>query len=258
MRATRENFAYLALHFPTPSASDVRHAALMLDLLARADDLRPEQVNSVFDLLHDTERDVYEEVARTYPALCTQTQYLDYKKTVDTLHSVLEGPIDDLLHVQETVANAARGLAQAVLPVHRPVAMTNPKLSVTTLGNVATVPLDAARSYAFGGRRVVVYQWKLVGSSGAPVADAGQDQAVETTGADATVTLDGSKSRAALGRQIKLFRWSKQGGGAAGTPAVMPPAGGASPPPRSARPATIYKAIKLDAKQTSPGDAGDT
>lgn len=258
MRATRRNFSDLALQFPTPSVSDVRHAAVTVELLTRADDLRPEQVFSVFELIHDAERDVYEEIARTYPALVTQTQYEDYKNAVDNLHGALQGTIDDLLHAQETVAKAASDLAQAVLPVHRPVAMTNTQLSVTTSGNVATVSLDAANSFAFGGRRVAVYQWKLVSSSGVPVADAGPDQNVQTTGSNATVILDGSKSRAVFGRRIQLFRWSKQDGGAAGTPAVKPPTGGASPSPGSARPATGYKVTKLDAKQTSPDDAGDT
>jgi hypothetical protein len=210
MGRTRRDFAALSARFPVPSATDVRQGAITVEMLARAGCLRLDQVPAVLAALADAEQDVGQELAAAYAFLVTISEYQAYQEAVAHLTASLhdgEGA-DTLFTRQDEVAEAARELAEVVL--QPPVAEAGSDLGVTSVGDEATVALDASGSRAFGGREIVRYRWSLVESQlEPPMAVAGPDVSVTTLGDEGTVTLDASGSQAFDGRTIVRYRWER-------------------------------------------------
>jgi hypothetical protein len=162
MQEKRRAFAALAARFPVPSASDVRQAALTVEILARVGALPPEQSADVLTAIAAAEQDVWQELAVKYPSLVGLPQFVAYRDAVDALVTALqEGTgLGALLTLQSAVAAAARELAEMVL--QEPVANTGVEggsTTVVTSGDEATVSLDASGSEAFGEREIVKYIW---------------------------------------------------------------------------------------------------
>jgi hypothetical protein len=75
MQDKRRDFAALDNRFPTPSASDVRAAAVTVEMLARVGCLRNEQLPSVLALLAAIEEDVEQELGVAHPVLSTTNEF---------------------------------------------------------------------------------------------------------------------------------------------------------------------------------------
>ena len=208
MSRTRRDFAALSGRFPVASETDVRQAAITVEMLARAGCLRLDQVPAVLASLASVEQDVGQELAETYAFLITISEFQAYQEDISNLAAALrdgEG-VDTLFNRQDEVAAAARELAEVVL--QPPVAEAGADRTLTASADEATVVLDAAGSRAFGGRQIESYRWTLVESElQPPIADAGADQTVVTPGDEAGVTLDARGSRALDGRTIVRYRW---------------------------------------------------
>lgn len=211
MGRKRRDFAALAGRFPVPSAGDVRHGALTLEIVARTGCLRPEQLPDVLASIAAVEQDVGQEIGAAYPGVATMAEYQAYQSAVSDLSASLQegAEIDLLLTREDAVAEAARELSEVVL--QPPLADAGPDRTVTTPGDTATLVLDASGSQAFGDHEIDRYQWELAESHiRSPVADAGPDRTVITPSDGIVVALDASGSQAFGDRQIVRYRWDKR------------------------------------------------
>ena len=212
MGRKRRDFAALAGRFPVPSADDVRHAALSVEMLARIGCVRPEQLPGVLSAIAAIEQDVEQEIGTAYAGVTTSPEFQAYQDAVANLLEALkqgEG-LDILLTRQDELAEAARELSEIVL--QPPVAEAGPgEVTVPTPGDTGTVTLDAANSRAFGGREIVRYHWILgEGYVRPPVADAGGDRTLSTSGDETTLKLDASGSRAFDEREVERYYWDRR------------------------------------------------
>jgi hypothetical protein len=155
----RRDFAALATRFPVPSATDVRQAALMLEILARTGSMRPEDVPEVLGTIATIEQDVAQEIGLAFPGVITAPEYVDYQSAVSQLLEALRTgeELGILLPLEAGVAEAARELSEIVL--QPPEADAGPDQSATARLGEGAVTLDGGGSRGFGGRRVVRYRW---------------------------------------------------------------------------------------------------
>jgi len=163
MQDKRRDFAALASRFPVPSAGDVRHAALTVEMLARTDCLRLERLPGVLAAIAAVEQDVGQEIEAAYPAVIKTAEFTAYHDAVAALLDALRDGmgLDTLLARQGAVAEAARELSEVALqPPEPPIADAGPDHTVVTSGAEAIAPLDASGSRAYGGREVVRYRWE--------------------------------------------------------------------------------------------------
>ncbi len=210
MSGTREDFAALDGRFPVPSASDVRHAALTVEMLARSGGLHLGQLSSMLASIAAVEQDVEQEIGKIYPVLTTLAEYGAYVDAVAGLLAALRAgrQPDELFNRQGEVSDAARELSDAVILA--PIAEAGQAQTVVASGGEATVTLDASASSALGGRSIAHYRWEVAESIvNPPVASAGQDRTVNTPEDQVTVMLDASGSHALGGRGIVGYRWDE-------------------------------------------------
>ena len=201
MQDGRRDFAALEGRFPVPSNSDIRHGLLSLEMLARAGRVVPARLGDILTALAAVEQDVMQELAVTYPALVSSTEFTAFKHAVSALmERIHQGElIDTLLTAQAAVSEAARELSEVAL--RPPEANAGADVTVTTTVGQATVRLDAGGSQAFDGQEIVRYHWKSY-----PVADAGGDRTVHTTGDSATMELSAGGSTG----DIIRYHWDRQ------------------------------------------------
>ncbi len=154
----RENFAALAARFTTPSIEDVRGAALQIRLMIGA--LEPEQLPHSLRVLADLEQDIGEELGVRYPPLVNKSEYAAYQAAVAELLAALQArrSVDAVLNAQAAVNSAVRDLAEVVFVP--PVAEAGADQVVRTTGNSTKVKLDASRSQAAEGQKIVSYIWE--------------------------------------------------------------------------------------------------
>ena len=160
MGRKRRDFAALDGRFPVPSADDVRHAALTVEMLARIGCVGSEQLASVLNAIAAIEQDVGQEIGAAYAGVATSPEFQAYQDAVADLLATLQHgeDLNILLTRQDELAEAARELSEIVL--QPPMAEAGPgEISVPTPGDNATVTLDASGSQAFGGREIVRYRW---------------------------------------------------------------------------------------------------
>lgn len=157
----RRDFAALDGRFPIPSAADARHGAISLEMLARLGTVRPVQLGDVLAALAAVEQDVDQELATSYPALVSTSEFGAYRDAVSRLlEGIRQGAApDSLLTSQASVSEAARELAEIAL--RPPEADAGSDVSVTAHEGEATVTLDAAGSRAFEGRDITRYRWDI-------------------------------------------------------------------------------------------------
>ena len=160
MGRTRRDFAALDDRFPVPSASDVRHAALTVETLARIARLRPGQLPDLLATLAAIEQDVGQEIYEKYGNVVNTTgEFREYQTAVQDLQAALRlGEEHSILTAQDAVAEAARELSE--IAVESPIADAGRDQTVTTVEDEATVTLDATHSHARGGREIVRYLWE--------------------------------------------------------------------------------------------------
>lgn len=171
---TRQDFAALDGRFPIPSAADVRHVALTMEMLVRNSSLRPEQLLSVLVTLKDVEESVEHELGKIHPYLIKTSEFEDYQDArVAFTNDFRSGKtIDDILSSQEKVTDAANKLSRVVLQV--PEAVTGPDQSVRTNEDTATITLDGSSSRVYHGQNIERYRWILTESHiPTPVAKSG-------------------------------------------------------------------------------------
>ena len=158
MLDARENLAALAARFPTPSLEDVRTTALQLRLMLGA--MEPEQLPRSLGLLADLEQDVGEELGVRYPPLVNKSEYPAYQAAVAELLAALHErrSADAVLNAQAAVNSAVRDLAEVVFVP--PVADAGADQVVRTTGGSSKVRLDASRSQAAEGQKIVSYIWE--------------------------------------------------------------------------------------------------
>lgn len=208
MMRTREDFAVLDARFPTPSAADVRHAALTVEMLARIGCMRGEHLSGLFTSLAGIEMDAGQEIGVAYPGLVRLQAYGDYVSAVEELLADIVKDTDTFLNSQDKVAISARELSEVVL--NPPDAYTSGNQSVDAIGKEAKVTLDASTSKAYGGRTISRYLWDMKESVYIPQSSAGTDQAVNATATDeAIIKLDASSSMAGAGQTISRYIWNK-------------------------------------------------
>ena len=159
MQGTRRDFAKLADNFPVPSASDVRHAAMTAEMLARTGYLGLGQIAGLLSAIAAVEQDVGQEILLAYPEVKGASQFTDYQTRVNALTDKLQhgGQPGELLTSQADVAVAARNLAEGAAP---PVAKGGPNQSITVTGDSAVVSLDGSGSHASGARSITNYHWE--------------------------------------------------------------------------------------------------
>jgi hypothetical protein len=159
MQRTRRDFAALEGFLPVPSASDVRHGALSLEMLARTGCVTAGRLPHPMVPLAAAERDVEQELGAKYgPILNPTTEFRRYQVAVKELEVALgEGQEPGILNAQDAVAEAASELAQMI--VESPIAEAGRDQTVTTYEKHATVTLDASDSQARSGREIVRYHW---------------------------------------------------------------------------------------------------
>ncbi len=155
----RRDFAALAMAFATPSAVDVRQAALTIEILARNRSLRPEQLDEIMTVLAAVELDVGHELGVLYPVLINFPEYIQYQDTVAALEAAIRAgqPLDDILNRQTEVSEAARLLAGVI--VQMPESNAGPDVTVDATGAETIVTLDARNSTSPSGRPIVRYHW---------------------------------------------------------------------------------------------------
>jgi hypothetical protein len=159
----RRDFAALDGRFPVPSAGDVRHAALTVEMLVRTDCLRPEPLPRLLAAIAALEQDVGQEIEAAYPAVITTAEFTAYRDAVAALLDALRDGmrLDTLLARQGAVAEAARELSEVTLqPPEPPMADAGPDRVVLTSGETAITNLDASGSQAFEGREIERYRWE--------------------------------------------------------------------------------------------------
>ncbi|MBW2123523.1 MAG: hypothetical protein JRH07_17015 [Deltaproteobacteria bacterium] len=211
MGRKRRDFAALARAFPVPSAEDVRHGALVLEMLARTGSIHPENLPAVLAALAAVEQDVGQEMGTAHPGVVATPEYQAYEAAVSLLiTSLREGAeIGLLLTREDAVAEAAREISEIV--IQPPVAEAGADRTALTPGDTARIALDASGSHAFGGHEITRYEWELAETHGeAPIAHAGRDRVVFTGGEGMVVTLDAGGSRAFGGRQIVRYHWKRK------------------------------------------------
>jgi hypothetical protein len=209
MMRTREDFAALDARFPVPSASDVRHAALTVEMLARIGFMRRDHLAGLLASLAGIERDTGQEIGALYPGITKIQEYEDYMSAVEELRTDVTKDTETFLNSQDKVAYAARELSEVV--VSPPDAYAGGNQTVDAVGNEAKITLDASSSKAYGGRNISLFIWDLKNSTQMPQAAAGENLTVTaSTGDEAIVELDASGSSAAGGGKIKKYHWNKR------------------------------------------------
>lgn len=171
MRATRENFAKVAIPFPSPSVGDVRTAALQLQLAVAI--LQPDQLRGLLQAIANVQLDVQHELAQAYPPLVFQPEFKAYQDAVAELLEALRAGHEPevLLNHVEQVSIAALQLAEVVL--QPPVADAGPDQTVKTLDPEIEVTLDASGSRAADGHQIIRYKWENV-SAHRPLVESGE------------------------------------------------------------------------------------
>jgi hypothetical protein len=162
MQDKRSTFAALDTRFPVPSASDVRHAALTVEMVARTEYLRAEHVPSLFAVIAAVEEQVAQEIADKYPGLVAIPQYQAYQTAVNGLLTALQQGqgLDDLINRQHEVAIRARELSEITLqPPDAVIANKGQLAAVPSSNGTAIVQLDASLSQAHEGREIDSYHW---------------------------------------------------------------------------------------------------
>jgi hypothetical protein len=177
METKRENFARLASRFPSPSVDDVRAAALHIQMSIAT--LRPDQALALFNAIAQVELDVKQELARRYPPLVWQAEFIGYSEAVAALLEALRQrqSIEALLNFQEQVAIAALEVAEVVL--QPPIAHAGPDQGVETSEPMAKVMLDGSRSRAAQGHQIMRYAWENI-TAGTTLIETDQAQAEVT------------------------------------------------------------------------------
>jgi hypothetical protein len=155
----RRDFAALAMAFPTPSAVDVRQAALTIEILARNRSLRPEQLDEILTVLAAVELDVGQELGALYPVLINFPEYIQYQDAVAALDAAIRAgeSLGVILNRQEDVAEKARILSGVIVQV--PESNAGADVTVDATGDETTVILDARNSASPAGRPIVRYHW---------------------------------------------------------------------------------------------------
>ena len=159
----RRDFAALDRRFPVPSAGDVRHAALTVEMLVRTDCLRPEPLAGLLATIAALEQDVGQEIEAAYPAVITTAEFTAYRDAVAALLDALRDGmgLDTLIARQGAVAEAARELSEVALqPPEPPIADAGPDSAILTSREEGIATLDASGSKAFAGRAIVRYRWE--------------------------------------------------------------------------------------------------
>lgn len=156
----RENMAALAERFDARSIDDVRSAALHVRLLAAQ--LEPQQLPNALRILADIQQDVGEELAVSCRPLVQKAEYQTYQAAVAALLASLarRAETQTLLNDQGVINSAVHDLAQVVFPL--PTADAGDDQKVETLEPTASVTLNAARSQAAAGQRIVRYIWEEI------------------------------------------------------------------------------------------------
>jgi hypothetical protein len=177
METRRENFARLAIRFPSPSVDDVRAAALHIQMSVAT--LRLDQALALLAAIAQVELDVKQELAMLYPPLVWQTEFIAYSDAVAALLEALRQgqSIETILNYDKQVAIAALELAEVVL--RPPFAHAGPDQTVETPDPVVKLMLDASRSRAAEGHQIVRYSWENV-TAGTALIESEQPQ-VEIT-----------------------------------------------------------------------------
>jgi len=163
LQQKRRGFAALDDRFPIPSASDVRHAAITIEMLAYSGCLRSEQLPYVLDAIATIEQDVVQEIGNAYEALVSQLEFKAFQQAVTKLVVSLKGGegIETLLSLQSAVAVAAQELSEIVLqPPAGKIANKEKLGTVHTDGETATVTLDGGGSEAYDGADIKNYGWR--------------------------------------------------------------------------------------------------
>ncbi|GAM10170.1 hypothetical protein OR1_02458 [Geobacter sp. OR-1] len=209
MGRTRKDFAALSLRFQSPSANDVRQAAITIEMLARAGLLGDGELAGLVASLADAERDTGQEVGSVYTGLAGTREWQDYSDSVVRLQDAVEsGLAADILTRQDEVAEAARELSEVVLIL--PLAVAGGGETVAVTGEEGIVSLDASTSHGFGGRTIALYQWDLKESIAAPVANAGTGATISTNNDETPILLDASGAKASAGAVITKYIWDKK------------------------------------------------
>jgi hypothetical protein len=158
----RENMAALDTRFSTPTVADVRGAALQARLLAGT--LEPGQLPHTLAVVADLQQDVGEELGVRFPPLVAKPEYQAYQAAVAALLALQSrhAPPGEVIAQQETVNTTVRDLAEVVFPP--PQAAAGSDQFVRTMEVTANVTLDATRSTAAAGQRIVRYIWEEIES----------------------------------------------------------------------------------------------
>jgi hypothetical protein len=159
MRLKRGAFTTLGARFPVPSATDVRHAAVNLEALARNESIRPERLAEVWGLFTTLEQDVGQEIGAAYPPVVDKPEYKHYQDAVAALGAALYARENEqiLLNRQSDVVTAASDLAEVVFEA--PEADAGPDQTIPTLTGQADAELDASGSHAHDDQKIVGYHW---------------------------------------------------------------------------------------------------
>jgi hypothetical protein len=164
MGRTRRDFAALDDRFPTPSAGDVRHAALTVETLARIGRLSPDQLPNLLATLAAIEQDVKQEIHKKYANVVdtgkkTGKEFHAYVAALHDLQEALQlGEEHSILAAQDGVAAAARELSE--IPVESPIADAGRDQTAVTFEDEVVVMLDGSKSQGRGGRDIVRYRWE--------------------------------------------------------------------------------------------------
>ena len=156
----RENMAALAARFDARSIDDVRGAALHVRLMAAQ--LEPQQLPNALHIAADIQQDVGEELAVRCPPLVQKAEYQAYLAAVAALLASLarRATSETLLNDPGAINSAVRDLAAVVFPL--PTADAGDDRTETTPDPTAAVKLDASRSQAAPGQRIVRYIWEEI------------------------------------------------------------------------------------------------
>jgi hypothetical protein len=164
MERTRRDFAALDDRFPTPSAADVRHAALTVETLAHIGCLRPGQLPDLFVTLAAIEQDVKQELHKKYEneidtGKKTGKEFHAYVTALRNLQDSLElGEEQGILTAQNRVAAAARELSE--IAIESPIADAGRDQTAATFEDETTIILDGSRSRGRSGRDIASYRWE--------------------------------------------------------------------------------------------------
>ena len=166
MENKRRAFADLERRFPVPSESDVRHAALNVEIAARTGALQYRNLPGMFALIVTLEQEVERELADCHPALATRVEYGDFQSKLSELDervkSLQSNPTEDevesVLTLQLAVSERVAKMAEVIFQV--PEADAGPDQTVVSPTSEADITLDASGSKAYHGRTIKQYFWQ--------------------------------------------------------------------------------------------------